>query len=369
MVKSMEENKNRRGHHWNGRITLLAVMIGFCILAIIEIVYGQAKLKVEKERLAMEEVNQQTLQALEKVQEDTQSEKTALKDGTSAQDSSFMNAAEKDVKETEAVEENGQSEQNASKDDSQYAMQIVFMGDSILDFDRENNGIAMLIGEACNADVYNLAIGGTTAALLSDEKYDFKNWNSRSLLGVVNAAIGNIDAAVFEGYEAGEYLQKCDFSKTDYFIIEYGINDFLNQIPASGYLENGEPRDIDPVYTYAGALDKAVNLLHNAFPDAQIILIGPHYCEFFDDETFIGDGYSLDYGYGKLINYVRACGYIAEQHKEEGVGFYNAYEESGIDAYSADDCLKDGIHLTSEGKWRYADFLIRWIKRDFYPTE
>ncbi|MDE5596828.1 MAG: hypothetical protein K2J04_03250, partial [Lachnospiraceae bacterium] len=251
----MAQNKNKRGHHWNGRITLLAVMAGFCILAMIEIVYGQAKLKVEKERLALEETNYQTLQALEKVQEDSQSEDTALKDEAETQDSSFMNVVEKEKKETEPVEEDKQPEQNDLKDDKEYAMQIVFMGDSIIDFDREFDGVASLVSDACNAEVYNMAIGGTTAALLTDERYDYDNWESIGLLGVVNAILGNIDTTIFENYKAGENLKNCDFSKTDYFIIEYGVNDFMAKGPPSVYLENGETRDVSGTHTYAGALD------------------------------------------------------------------------------------------------------------------
>ena len=43
---------------------LLVVLIGFCVLAIIEIVYGQAQMKVERERLALEEQNRQTVEEL-----------------------------------------------------------------------------------------------------------------------------------------------------------------------------------------------------------------------------------------------------------------------------------------------------------------
>ena len=369
MVISMAQDKNKRGHRWNGRVTLLAVMVGFCILAMIEIVYGQAKLKVEKERLSLEETNYQTLQALEKAQETIQSEETALSNESPAQDSSFMNAVEKDKKETEPVEEDEQPEQNDSEDDKVHDMQIVFMGDSIIDFDREYEGVAGLVSEACNADVYNMAIGGTTAALLPDERYDYNNWESIGLLGIVNAIVGNIDAAIFEGYTAGEHLKNCNFSETDYFVIEYGVNDFMAKIPPSLYLENGEIRNVDAPHTYTGALDNAIGTLHEAFPDAKIIVVGPHYCQFFAGGSFLGDGYSLDLGYGNLISYTRVCGYVAEQYKKEGVVFYNAFEESGIDAYSAEECLKDGIHLTLEGRRRYADYLIRLIKADFYPEE
>lgn len=365
MVKAMQQNKNRKRQHGNGRAALLAIMVGFCILAVIEIAYGQAKLKVEKERLALEEANYQTLQALEKVQEEARTENLVPETEAAAQDSSFLKVVEKDVKETEQAEEDTQSEQ----DDREYDMQIVFMGDSLIDFDREEDGVASLVSDACNADVYNLAIGGTTAALLPDERYDYNNWESIGLLGLVNAILGNIDTTVFDGYKAGEYLKKCDFSKTDYFVIEYGANDFMSKIPPSIYLENGETRNIDGAHTYAGALDDAVSRLHDAFPDAKIILIGPHYCQFFAGETFVGDAFSLDHGYGNLVSYIGIVNYVAGQHEEEGVMFYNAFADAGIDAYTADDYLEDGIHLTREGRHQYADYLIRMIKSDFYPVE
>lgn len=365
----MEKNKHQRERHWNGRVTLFAVMVGFCILALIEIAYGQAKLKVEKERLVLEETDYQTLQALEKTQENTYSEETALKGREPEQGSSFMNVVEKDIKETESPEEAAKPEENDAEDDDEYDMQIVFMGDSIIDSDREIGGIADLVGNACNAKVYNMAMGGTTAALLPDQQENFNDWDSRGLLGVVYAILGKIDTTLFENYEAGRILKECDFSKTDYFVIEYGVNDFLAKLPISLYLENGERRNEDEAHTYAGALDGALNALHSAFPDAKIIVIAPHYCQFFDGDKFIGDGYSLDYGYGNLISYARVCGYVAHHREEDGVMFYNAFEESGIDAYSAEDCLEDGIHLTAEGRRRYADFIIRMIMKDFYPEE
>ena len=365
----MEKNKHQKERHWNGRVTLFAIMIGFCILALIEIAYGQAKLKVEKERLAMEETNYQTLQALEKTQEDIHSEEAALKGKEPEQESSFMNVVEKDAKETEPTEEAAKPEQNDAEDDDKYDMQIVFMGDSIIDSDRENDGVAALVSDACNAKVYNMAMGGTTAALLPDQSEDYSDWDSRGLLGVVNAILGNIDTTLFENYKAGQILKECDFSKTDYFVIEYGVNDFLSKIPISQYLENGEMRNEDRAHTYASALESALTSLHVAFPDAKIIVIAPHYCQFFEGGKYIGDGYSLDYGYGNLISYARVCGYVAHHREEDGVMFYNAFEESGIDAYSAEDCLEDGIHLTSEGRHRYADFIIRMIMKDFYPEE
>ncbi len=43
----MENNKSPRRRRQNNNNLLLIVLIGFCILALIEILYGQAQMKVE----------------------------------------------------------------------------------------------------------------------------------------------------------------------------------------------------------------------------------------------------------------------------------------------------------------------------------
>lgn len=381
---------NRRRNRYYGKVVLLCVMIGFCVLALIEIIYGQEKLKLERERIALEEKNAQTLQALETQQEGTYSSSAPHSTGQDSAETaqpgltSLTSVTGGNTDETPVPEdgapvpetadgavrpEETSGNEEAQEEESEYDMQIVFMGDSILDNEREHNGVASLISEYCNADVYNMSMGGTTAALSAGDSMFYDQWDSRCLLGVVNAIIGKIDTGLFDDYKAGKILKECDFSKTDYFVIEYGINDFLAQIPTGKYMANGEIRDIDEAYTYGGALDEAVVKLHNAFPDAKILLVAPHYCLFFNGETFIGDAYTLNYGYGTLVDYMRSCGYVYEQHMDENVIFYNTMELSGIDAYTADDDLEDGIHLTSQGRKKYAQVLSEKILEDFYPKE
>lgn len=383
------DNKNHVGRgKQSSSVLLLTVLIGFCILAIIEILYGQAQIRVEKERLALEEENHQTVQELK-------DEWNQLKSGPNVGTESAKEAGEeqkgsqaepeKTLTNTESGEDNsgtsepasvsansetGEGGEQAAQDEKQYDMQIVFMGDSIIDSDREEGGVAALISDACNAKVYNMAMGGTTAALLPGEVADFSKWESRGLLGVVNAILGNISADIFEGYRAGEILKECDFGKTDYFVIEYGINDFLSgKIAQSRYLADGGTIGVDSEHTYTGALETAVHLLRERFPDAKILLIAPHYCQIFSGDTFLGDSYSLNYGYGTMVDFARGAGYVADQHKGDNVIFFNAMEESGIDAYSADKCLEDGVHLTAEGRKTYVEYAIRLIKADFYPEE
>ncbi len=361
---------------------LLVVLIGFCILAIIEIVYGQAQMKVERQRLELEEQNRQ---AVEELKEEWRS----LREGSSVvtAESGAVPAASEAEQEKEPAqitkqetpekaqgkdkpEEKKEESEPAEEDDREYSMQIVILGDSIMDGDRTESGAADIIGEQLDAKVYNMSMGGTTAALMPNEQYNFAKWESRGLMGVVNAILGNINTDIFEGYAAGEVLKTCDFDKTDYFIIEYGVNDFLTgQIPNSRYLEGGDTLAMDAAHTYTGALEDAVGRLKERFPDAGILLVAPHYCQVFNGNTFIGDGYSLDYGYGPLITYARGAGYVAGLFEEQRVFFFNAFEESGIDAGTAEQYLADGIHMTPLGARVYAEKMAKIIHNDFAPEE
>lgn len=339
-------------------------MICFCILALSEILYGQVQKKKEQKRLASEEANRLELLKTEEESVDIGSfDEAAKNDVADGQEPVTENVSEIE----EGVDLPGQ--QTVEEGEEKYDMQIVFMGDSILDHVRDSSGVAYLIGQSCNTDVYNMSIGGTTAALMDGEEYNFNNWHSISLLGIVNAILGNIDKDIFSAYRAGEILNECDFSKTDYFIIEYGVNDFTAKIPNGRYLEDGVTPSADDPHTYVGALEIAVSMLHNAFPDAKILLISPHYCQFFSGERYLGDAYSIDYGWGTLVDYKDTCSYVYNQHKQENVLFYDTFANSGIDAYTADEYLEDGIHLTAAGRQAYADYAAKIIKADFYPVE
>lgn len=366
----------RRGRQ--GINTLLLILIGFCILAIIEILYGQARIRVEKERLALEEQNSQTVQELKEEWQRLQNEASVTTTRGEQQPAGSAETVEqvptKALEKTEqpltVAKTEPQEQAQEQEDDRNYSMQVVILGDSIMDGDRTESGAADIISEQLNAKVYNLSIGGTTAAMMPNEPYDITQWNSCGLLGVVNAIQGNIDTDIFDGYTAGDIIESCDFRKTDYFIIEYGVNDFLTgQIPNSRYLENGDTLPVGVVYTYTGALEEAVNRLRSSFPDAQILIVSPHYCQVFSGKTFIGDGYSLDYGYGPLIHFARGAGYVADLHKEDGVLFFNAFEASGINAETADKYLADGIHMTPQGARIYAEKIASIIRNDFAPEE
>lgn len=233
-------------------------------------------------------------------------------------------------------------------------LQIVFLGDSIFDNNRDGTGIPYLTSVACEADCYNLAIGGTCAAIELTEQYDNDKWTSKSLVGIVKAIRGEVSTECLEDTRAREIIDsgEVDFKNTDYFVVEYGMNDFLRATPLTGGYSDFDIR------TYVGALRYAVSNLKDYANDATVILCSPNYAQFFNGDQFIGDGQSLNTGYGTLFDYKGICEYVA---KEQGAEFFDAYFGLGIDAYTADEYLEDGVHLSEKGRHLYADALAEMI--------
>ena len=233
-------------------------------------------------------------------------------------------------------------------------LQLVFLGDSIFDNNRDGTGVPYLTAVQCNADVYNLAIGGTTATIKLTESAENEKWESRGLMGIVKAMTKQIPTDIFEGTRAKEILDNpnVDFSKTDYFIIEYGINDYFEGAPRS------YDNETHNLHTYVGALRVAIQQLRDLAPGATIILCPPHYCLFYNGDKYVGDSNVTDKGAGTLRDYMGTCEYI---DGEQQTLFLNTYYDLGIDSYTADKYLEDGIHLTQEGRQIYADALARLI--------
>lgn len=233
-------------------------------------------------------------------------------------------------------------------------LQLVFLGDSIFDNNRDGTGIPYLTSVQCDADVFNLAVGGSSASLDSGENAELATWASNGLCGVVNALKGIISTDVFEGTRAKELLDNpnIDFSQTDYFIVEYGTNDFFQSAPRS------DPDSFFNLRTYTGALRYGVSNLKELAPDATIILCSPCYAQFYHNDVLVGEGNMTNPGNGTLADYAGTCNYVANEAQVE---FFNAYQDLGIDAYTAEEYLEDGVHLTEAGRRLYADALAQKI--------
>ncbi len=236
------------------------------------------------------------------------------------------------------------------------SLQIVFIGDSIFDSVRDETGIAHMVGEALEADVYNLSIGGTSAAIRRDKPTDKEHWTEPSLMGVIYTMQGQLANDVMDGYKAGEVIKELNPAKTDYFIIEYGTNDFNSYVPMGAPDVNGQY-----YFYFATTLEMAVDELRSSYPNAQILFCTPYYEQFWsaDRTRFIGDVHSVNNGYGTLLDYIGTMEGVA---RNKGVPCLNMYDLMGIDTYTVDKMTVDGIHPNEEARRKYAGILIEKLQ-------
>lgn len=239
-------------------------------------------------------------------------------------------------------------------------MQIVVIGDSQFGNYKGYDGLAYQISQYCDANVYNLAIGGTTAAVPLTQGQDLQSWESDGGLGMTYAIVGDVSPDFLQKYSEIDYQRKvfagCDFSKTDVFVVEYGVNDFISKIPIDD--------SSNPSKAYRSALGTIVNRLRNTFSDAAVVICGPGYAQFFDNGTYIGDSNTLNYGYGTLYDYSCAAQNVVSSTSQDKVSYMNPYDFLNINASNAkDNLLADGIHMSPENRKKYAQMISRVIIR------
>ena len=309
---------------------------------------AQAQWELEK----LKEIEDAKQQAVEDALKKTEEETDVIKaEDVPVPDSSVMSDAALDSMTIEATtaDESGNVESPLEEADDS-ALQIVFMGDSIFDSVRDETGIARQVGENLQADIYNLSIGGTSCALRMDKVTSMSNWNEPNFTGMVYAMENKVDRSFLDGYKAGEIMKSLDPSKTDYFVIQYGTNDFLSYIPIGAL-------DINQQYYFyfSSAYKLGIKELKEHYPDAQIILCTPYYEQFWAaDGSYIGDAHMTNNGFGTLMDYIGCVEGVAA---EMGVTCLNMYNLSGIDLYSIDKMTEDGIHPNAEARAKYAQIL------------
>lgn len=235
--------------------------------------------------------------------------------------------------------------------------QIVVLGDSQFANFTDQNGLGYLLSRKMHANVYNLAIGGKTATVdpKDSSSTDPNQWGETCGVSMVKAVCGLADAShVFNGFDYQmNVFNSCNFSKTDIFVLEFGVNDYLAKRPMTNQ------DDLGSYLTVFGAFETMVLDIRNTYPTAQILICVPTYAQFWQSGTgaFLGDSNIVNNGYGTLYNYAETISHPAGGHSNTST--VDEYLLSGINIYSAPEDLLDGIHLTDKGRVKYVNLLSR----------
>ncbi|WP_408070073.1 SGNH/GDSL hydrolase family protein [Butyrivibrio sp. JL13D10] len=255
--------------------------------------------------------------------------------------------------ETTVVEETKDEEKDKYYD-------IVFIGDSQFDNARGTGSeipayTCSLLGK--KAKYYNLAIGGTAASLGREMSTDLETFNDSSFIGICYALAGKIKPDFLDQYACGAELKKVKPQNVDLYIIEYGANDYINGKDL--YNSNA---GLDP-HTYSGALASGIGELKAISPNAQFILCGPSYCQWYNGSgAFMGDAFSVSKGIGPLTEYANTASNLASTM---GITYFDTMYASQFDLKieTAEMYLADGLHYTEKGRQIYAAVLAHTIQK------
>jgi len=247
--------------------------------------------------------------------------------------------------------------------------ELVFLGDSIIGTENHYS-VVDIVGEKLGMTAFNGAFGGSTMSLsettiwgsVSNNQWSmvriaqamaYKDWQSQKMAMSYAVSYEKSNRQAFDYFEERmEELTSIDFSKTKVLVIEHGTNDYNS----TRKLDNSE--DLYDITTFGGALRSTLQILQKEYPDLQIVLLSPLYCQFSGEDGQPGN--LTDFGQGTLEAYVSLEQTIA---KEFGVPFIDAYHNSGIGEENAKQYLADGLHLTDEGVLLYGEYVAEELEK------
>jgi lysophospholipase L1-like esterase len=131
----------------------------------------------------------------------------------------------------------------------------------------------------------------------------------------------------------------------DLIIVLTSINDYgtnygvYNKYEGTGTLGSATDKTVNDVSTIAGAGVELINILQDKYPGKDIV--------------FFSHPHQNEWSFGETDKYAEICGY-------RGVPFFDLLRFSGIDASTEERKTRyftDGIHLSTEGNYRVADFM------------
>lgn len=247
---------------------------------------------------------------------------------------------------------------------------IVFLGDSIIGNLNGEDSITEMVGDELGKSTFNGAFGGTTFSSGDDsaqwgsvtnsqwsmvelaDAIAYNDWKSQ--IGTMQYAdyYGKVNAqSLYYFEERMKALSQIDFSQVEWLIIEHGTNDYN----CGRRLDN--PEDLYDDTTFGGAMRHSLEVLKEAYPDMQIVIMSPLYCEFGQEGE--KKCYSWDWGYGTLEDYIQLEKEIASEY---GILYMDAYSGSGIWEENAQNYLSDGLHPTAEGAEKIGRFVAGYLK-------
>ncbi|WP_026507048.1 hypothetical protein [Butyrivibrio sp. MC2013] len=234
---------------------------------------------------------------------------------------------------------------------------IVFLGDDqFANKSGEATSVAAYTAEMTGAYVLNLSSPAARSAELTDPDPALPG---SLFINISEYLSGDKDASIFEGMPAqAAVAASIDPALVDYYVIQYGTEDFISNIPLSD--ERSSSRT-----AFLNTIESGMANLHKASPDAQILVCSPVFAYFFDDDqNALGSSNVYCNNYGSLRDYANS-----EVGATSRLGYLSAnFADSSymdISDLTASKYLEaDGRLLTRAGRQTMAAVISHMIRKD-----
>ena len=262
---------------------------------------------------------------------------------------------------TEATSETTEETAEATNEDD--IVRMVFFGDSQIANGRNDGSDIpnIMTTRIPNSVSYNLAIGGTTASVeASTSDVSAGQLKSTSFLGMTYCLSGKADRqeVLAQQQNVLSIMNTIDPAQVDYYFIEYGANDFFNNVPldVSTYATEGEK-----AHALYNSMCMGIDELKAISPNAKIYLITPFYGIYVsNDGTYIGDSYIVSNGIGTLADYARKVINVAEDTQTTYIDTM-FMEHTDLYLDTASEYLMDNLHLTLKGRQIFSRIFAHYV--------
>ncbi len=223
---------------------------------------------------------------------------------------------------------------------------ILFMGNDILTYYADENGVVEKIGSKLGANTINVGFPQSTVALKNasyDSSYPLDAFSFYSVSKAITTGDFSQMESAAENLENGYYtlhtqaLSAVDMSKVDTLVVFYDAQDYI-----SLRIGMNPDNDSDP-QTYSGALNAGIKLIQEKFPHIRIVCMSFPMCYAYDNSGALVSGDMYDFGNGRLTTYMQ---FMIDVSGATGVSFVDNYYGT-IHEDNSSEWLLDNIHVNA----------------------
>lgn len=242
---------------------------------------------------------------------------------------------------------------------------ILFLGNDILTYYSDENGVVEKIGSKIGATCINAGFPSSTVALKNAEYSDdyaldaFSFYNvARSISEQDFTQMNDVAHNSFTDsnyYKHTEALQNLDMNTVDTLVIFYDAQDYIGM-----RIGMNPDNDSDPI-TYSGALNAGIKMIQEKYPFIRIVCMSFPMCYAYDSSGALVNGDMHDFGNGRLTTYLQ---FMIDVSGATGVSFVDNYYGT-IHEDNSSEWLLDNIHVNAACN----EHMAQHFKDAIYPDK